>query len=80
MKQTIDAVFDNGNFRPLSNQSLPFAQGQRVKLIIESPSETQPNLIELATQVYEGISDEEVDEIEQIALDRSHFFPNRTAL
>jgi predicted DNA-binding antitoxin AbrB/MazE fold protein len=80
MKQTIDAVFENGSFRPVDNHSLPFSQGQRVKLIVEATSETQEDLIELATRVYDGLSDREVDEIEKIALDRSDFFPNRTAL
>jgi predicted DNA-binding antitoxin AbrB/MazE fold protein len=80
MKQTIDAVFENGCFRPVDNHSLPFSQGQRVKLVVEAPSEAKEDLIELATQVFEGLSDKETDEIEQIALDRSDFFPNRTAL
>lgn len=80
MKQTIDAVFENGSFRPVDNHSLTFSQGQRVKLIVEDNSEPQEDLIELVTQVYDGLSDKEIDEIEQIALDRSDFFPNRTAL
>jgi predicted DNA-binding antitoxin AbrB/MazE fold protein len=80
MQQTIDAVFEDGSFRPVDNHSLPFSQGQRVKLIVETPSETREDLIELAGQVYEGLSDKEVDEIEQIALDRSNFFPHRIAL
>jgi predicted DNA-binding antitoxin AbrB/MazE fold protein len=80
MRQTIDAVFENGSFRPLDEQPLPFAQGQRVKLIIEAPAESPEDLIELAGQVYEGLSDQDVNEIEQIALDRSEFFPKRTAL
>jgi predicted DNA-binding antitoxin AbrB/MazE fold protein len=80
MKQTIDAVFDNGSFRPVNNHALPFSQGQRVKLIVEAPSDSQEDLIELAAQVFEGLPDKEVDEIEQIALDRRDFFPNRTAL
>ena len=80
MKHTIDAVFDNGSFKPLNSRPLPFSQGQHVRLIVEAPPQTQEDLIELATQVFEGLSTEEVDEIEQIALDRSNFFPNRTAL
>lgn len=80
MKQTIDAVFENGSFRPLDDHPLPFAQGQRVKLIIEAPAESPEDLIELAGQVYEGLSDQDVNEIEQIALERSEFFPKRTAL
>ena len=80
MRQTIDAVFDKGSFKPLNNRSLPFSQGQRVRLIVEALSQTQEDLIELATEVFEGLTSEEVDEIEQIALDRSNFFPHRTAL
>ncbi|OLE55757.1 MAG: hypothetical protein AUG51_02170 [Acidobacteria bacterium 13_1_20CM_3_53_8] len=79
MKQTIDAVFENGSFRPLDDHSLQLSQGQRVRLIVEAPSDSQEDLIELAGQVYEGLSDKEVDEIEQIALDRSDFFPDRIA-
>jgi hypothetical protein len=33
--------------------------------------------LSLLTQVYEGLSPEEIDEVEQIALDRSHFFSDR---
>ena len=80
MRQTIEAVFENGSFIPLDKVSLPFSPGQRVKLIVEVSSESQEDLIELATQVYDGLSDQEVDEIEQIALDRTNFLPDRTAL
>ena len=80
MRQTIDAVFDNGSFRPVDNPALPFSQGQRVRLIVEAPSESQVDLIELATQVFDGLSDKEVDEIEEIALNRSDFFPSRITL
>lgn len=78
MRQTIDAVFDNGSFKPVDSHPLPFSQGQRVKLIVETPSESQMDLIELAAQVYDGLSEEQIDEVEQIALDRSDFFPVRT--
>lgn len=80
MKQTIDAVFENGAFKPLDTDALPYAQGQRVKLIVETAVESPEDLLNLATQVYEGLSDEEVAEIERIALERNEFFPNRTVL
>jgi len=66
MKQTIDAVFENGSFKPLHSQALPFAQGQHVRLIVEAPTESSGDLLELATHVYDGLSDQEIDEIEQI--------------
>ena len=40
-----------------------------------------PNeIMKLAEKIYEGLSDEDIEEIEKIALDRSNFFsknPNR---
>jgi predicted DNA-binding antitoxin AbrB/MazE fold protein len=77
--QTLDAVFKDGSFKPLNNGSLPFAEGQRVKLTVETPAETQDDLIELATQVYDGLTEEEVNEVERLALDRSSFFDRPTS-
>ena len=79
MAQVFNAVFEDGSFKPEDNGSLPFSEGQRVKLTVEVPPETQDDLIELAGQVYEGLSDKDVDEVEHIALDRSSFFHDRPA-
>ena len=35
-------------------------------------------LMKLAEKIYEGLSEEDIDEIERIALDRSNFFGERT--
>jgi ketosteroid isomerase-like protein len=67
--QTLDAVFKDDSFKPLDNCSLPFAEGQRVKLTVETPAETQDDLIELAAQDYDGLTEEEVDEVERRAID-----------
>lgn len=80
MKQSIEAVFDNGRFTPLNNPNLPFAQGQHVRLTVEADLQSSDDLLELAAKVYEGLSDEQVSEIEGIALDRKDFFGERTAL
>ena len=77
--QTLDAVFKDGSFKPLNNGSLPFAEGQRVKLTVETPAETQDDLIELAAQVYDGLTEEEVNEVERLALDRNSFFDRPTS-
>jgi predicted DNA-binding antitoxin AbrB/MazE fold protein len=77
MSQTMDAVFEDGTFKPVNNGSLPFAEGQRVKLTVEVPPENDDNLIELAGQVYEGLSEEDIGEIERLALDRGNFFQDR---
>jgi predicted DNA-binding antitoxin AbrB/MazE fold protein len=79
MTQTLDAVFKDGSFKPLKNGSLPFAEGQRVKLTVETPTETQGDLIEMAAQVYDGLNEEEVNEVERLALDRDSFFDGPTS-
>jgi len=79
MTQTLDAVFEDGSFKPVDNGSLPFSQGQRVKLIVEVPAEPDGDLIELAGRVYEGLSDKEVDEVEGLDLDRRNFFDGPTS-
>ena len=79
MSQTLDAVFEDDIFKLLDNGSLPFSEGQRVKLTVETPAETQDDLIELAAQVYDGLTKEEVNEVERLALDRSSFFDRPTS-
>lgn len=77
MTQTLDAVFEDGSFRPVDNGSLPFSEGQRVKLTVEVPAKTQNDLLGLVEQVYEGLSDKDINEVEGIGLDRSRFFHDR---
>jgi predicted DNA-binding antitoxin AbrB/MazE fold protein len=79
MTQTLEAVFEDGTFKPVDNGSLPFSEGQRVKLTVEVPTETQGDLLSMAGKVYEGLSDKDIDEVERIALDRGSFFHDRPA-
>jgi len=78
MRQTLDAVFEGGTFRPLGSAEIPLSPGQRVRLTVESAAEAEGDLIELATEVYDGLSNEQLAEIERIALDRSDFFADRS--
>lgn len=78
MRETLDAVFENGTLRPLNPTKVPLSQGQRVRLIIETPFQERVDLIGLATTVYEGLTDEQIDEIERLALDRGDFFGDQT--
>jgi predicted DNA-binding antitoxin AbrB/MazE fold protein len=79
MTQTLDAVLEDGSFKPVDNGSLPFSEGQRVKLTVETPIETHHDLIELAAQVYDGLTEGEVNDVERLALDRSNFFDRPTS-
>lgn len=73
MKQILDAIYENGVFRPLKN--IDISEGQSVRLIVETTSSLSPDdLLNLAAQVYEGLSDEDIQEIEEISRDRRNFF------
>jgi predicted DNA-binding antitoxin AbrB/MazE fold protein len=79
MREILDAVFENGSFRPLRPAKVPLSQGQRVTLTIETPVRESQDLIALAAKVYDGLTDEQVNEIERISLDRSNFFGDEIA-
>jgi len=71
MKQSIDAVYENGAFKPTHPDRVHISEGRRVTLFIDDSALPEP--LRLAARVYEGLSAQEVNEIEQIALDRSRF-------
>ena len=77
MIQTLEAVFENGAFRLLDSPTMPLAEGQHVRLTVETEA-APDNVLALAEQVYAGLSDEDIDEVERIALDRRTFFTDRT--
>ena len=72
VQETIDAIYVHGVFKPLKAPAIP--DGQRVRLVVETVIATPEDLLALAAQVYEGLSSEQVDAIEEIAIDRRNFF------
>lgn len=76
MDKIIDAVFEHGGFRIIDASHLRLSEGQHVRLIVETPPDKPEDLLDLAAQVYEGLSSEQINAIEQIALDRHDFFGN----
>ena len=70
MKQTIPARYEDGVFKPLVPPEL--TEGQQVTLVLLTPPSGPDKVLELATKVHEGLSREQIDEIEHIALDRRH--------
>lgn len=78
MAITIAATYEHGAFVPLT--PVPLAEGQRVSLSVErmalTPQQAEAQLAEWH-KVYEGLSEEDIAEIEAIALDRSNFCRHR---
>ncbi len=77
MTQTIKAIYQNGMFKPLNPVSEEIAEGETVELTIKAKRLSPDETLKLAGQVYEGLSDGDIAEIERIALDRSNFFGDR---
>jgi len=73
MKQTLEAIYEDGVFKPIEHLEIP--NGQQVRLEVETLSDPSiEDVLSLAAQVYEGLTDEDVNEIEQVAFQRSDFF------
>lgn len=74
MKHIVKAIYENGVFKPVTAPEIP--QGQQVRLEIEPLTEpSAEDILKLAAQVYQGLSEQDIDEIEAIARHRSpHFF------
>jgi len=75
--QDLDAVYHDGVFEPLTPPTLP--EGARVHLCVESAVQGDEDSLSLASQVYEGLTVEQIAEIEAIALDRSRFMTRSTS-
>ncbi len=72
MKHAIDAIHENGLFRPVQGSEIVFSEGQLVRMAVED--ECEPEALRLASKVHEGLSDEDIDQVEKIPLDRGTFF------
>lgn len=84
VSQTVEATYEGDVLR--LHQPLPLSEQQRVWVIVVPMPESTPlaretpppdEILRLAAQVYEGLSPEDVDEIEGLVLNRSHFFVRR---
>lgn len=78
--ETIKAIYTNGVFRPLNPVPDGLVEGDTVQIELkDSPSsegDVNP-IMKIAENFYEGLTDEDIEEIERIALDRSNFFGDR---
>ena len=79
MKQTVDAVCEGGMFRPVAPVDGGLTERQRVRLVVETTRPTPEEILELAGRVFEGLSEEEIQEIEDAILNNRVHFEERVA-
>ena len=73
MSETLEAIYENGVFKPLKAPGI--SEGQHVRLTVETASETTPEeLLNLAAKVYQGLSDKKIHEIQANTLYHTLFF------
>ena len=72
-KQTLDAVYEHGAFRVIDPQEIEIPEGQRVRVSFEVSPDERDDPLEMLDNFYEGMSEEDIAEIEKIMLDRSNW-------
>jgi predicted DNA-binding antitoxin AbrB/MazE fold protein len=73
MRETLDAVYRKGVFKPAKRPNLP--EGKKVRITVESNRRRRKErILELAADVLDGLSAEQVEQVGRIALDRRDFF------
>lgn len=70
MEKAILAVYENGVFRVLSKASANLIEGQQIRITVDDPGEHE--LIRLAARVFDGLTSQQIDEVERAALDRGY--------
>ena len=71
MAKIIEAIYEDGVLKPVG--SLPLKEHQRIRITLEETFTGEGDILNLAANVYRGLSLKEIEEIEAIALNRSNF-------
>ncbi len=72
MKTSVEAIFEDGVFKPVKPPALP--DGQRVQITVETITRHAPDeVLRIAADVYHGLSASEIEEIEEMARRRVFF-------
>lgn len=73
MRQIIKARYHDGILQPL--EPLTLADETEVQVTVETaPAVSAEEILQCAARVYQGLTNQEVAQVETIALDRQHFF------
>ena len=73
MTKIITAIFQKGTLIPIHSLEGLLKDGQEVRVVIETDDDGA-DILALATSVYKGLHEDQIEEIEAIAFDRTHFF------
>ncbi|KKO20909.1 MAG: hypothetical protein DCC43_14315 [Candidatus Brocadia sp.] len=74
MVKSVEAIFENGVFKPLEKMDLE--EHKKVTIIVTNEPEEIFDTLFLVSMVYDGFSAQEIEDIEKVATDRSRFSRN----
>jgi hypothetical protein len=75
--EVIEAIYEQEGFRIINPRDLKLIEGQKVFLIVE-PIKEPEDILSIATRVYDGLTDDQIDFIEQYIRRRKDCFGART--
>lgn len=70
MNQTIEAIYENGVFRPLEEISIELKEGEKVKLNIKTADHIEENGLDLTEKYFKGLSEDDIDKVITHAIDQ----------
>lgn len=76
---SIEAIFEHGGFRPLTNEPINPSEGQKVKLVVQKTNESN-DILSLITHIYDGLNEEEITSIEKHFQRRENFFTPKKSI
>ncbi len=62
--ETIEAIYKDGGFRPISPVTGKLMEGQKVRIMVEQV-EAPDDILALAAQVYDGLNENQINTIEK---------------
>lgn len=73
MKHSLDAVYEHGSLKLL--EAVDLQEGQRVRVDLHTEEDEDP--LEILANVYDGLSEPEIEEVEDAILNRRPLFGGR---
>lgn len=73
MKHSVEAVFEHGSLKLL--ETVDLREGQRVRVDLHTEEPEDP--LEILADVYDGLSEREIEEVEDAILNRRSLFGDR---
>lgn len=71
MNQTIQAIYENGIFKPIDSQKeIDLKDGEKVLIVVKPENHIEEIGINLTEKYFKGLSEEDIDKVITHALDQ----------